>query len=361
MKSPLWQGPALALGAAALFGISAPLGKLLLEQMSPLWLAGLLSMGSGGGLGLWMLARRLLRRGSPKETPLRRPDLPWLAGSLLFGGFAAPILLALGLAHTPAASASLLLNLEGVCTALIAWFVFGEHFDQRIFLGMCAILAGAALLSWEGQQVPGIPWSALGIAGACLCWAIDNNLTRRISSADPVQITTLKGLSAGLVNVLLAILGSPAPPATSALLQGLALGWVSYGLSLVCFVLALRHLGTSRTGAYFSVAPFLGTALSLLIEWQLPPPLFWGAAALMGVGVWLHLFEKHDHFHRHEALEHSHAHVHDLHHQHAHSPSDPPGEPHTHWHRHEPMEHSHPHFPDIHHQHSHGPDDLTPP
>ncbi len=347
------RGPLLALGAAALFGISTPFGKILLSEMSPQWLGGLLCLGSGGGLALWMLLRRLLNRPVRQEAALTRKDLPLMSAATLIGGVFAPVLLAVGLDHTPASTASLLLNIEGVFTALIAWFVFHEHFDRRIFLGMLAILLGSAILSWQGQPGGGIPWNALGIAGACLCWAIDNNLTRKISAADPVQITALKGVVSGSVNVGIALLVSQKLPPWSAIAQASVLGFFSYGLSLVCFVLALRHLGTARTGAYFSTAPFLGSAIALSLAWQLPTALFWLAAALMAAGVLLHLTEEHNHLHRHEAMEHEHLHVHDAHHQHEHLPSDPPGEPHSHWHRHEVLEHSHPHFPDIHHQHPH--------
>jgi drug/metabolite transporter (DMT)-like permease len=340
--------------AALLFGVSTPLGKNLSEHMSPQWFGGLLCLGSGGGLLIWMLLRRIVHPHAPQEAALSRKDLPFFGLSLLFGGILAPVLLAYGLRHTPASTASLLLNLEGVLTALLAWFVFHEHFDRRIFFGMLAILGGAALLSaTSARSETGIPWNALAIAGACLCWALDNNVTRKISNVDPVQITALKGVPSGTLNLLLAAAAGQTTPTPLALLQGATLGFFSYGLSLVCFVLALRHIGTARTGAYFSTAPFIGSALALLLAPERPAPAFWIAAALMALGVLLHLTEEHNHFHRHEALEHEHLHYHDAHHQHPHGPDDPPGEPHSHWHRHEPLEHAHPHYPDIHHQHRH--------
>ncbi|MEI6712686.1 MAG: EamA family transporter [Verrucomicrobiota bacterium] len=347
------RGPLLAILAAAFFGISTPFGKVLLEHMSPQWLGGLFCTGSGLGLFLWMGLRRLLFGPIPKEAALKRSDLPWLACATIVGGIVAPVLLAYGLSHTPASAASLLLNIEGVFTASIAWWIFREHFDRRILLGMLLILSGSVFLSYTSTPDGGIPWSALGIAGACLCWAIDNNLTRKISAADPVQITALKGLVSGSINLGIAWKLSDSHPTWSALIQGGILGFFSYGLSLVFFVLALRHLGTARTGAYFSTAPFIGTAISILFYGEPTTPTFWIAAALMAIGVLLHLTEEHNHFHRHEVLEHEHLHVHDAHHQHEHSPTDPPGEPHSHWHRHEILEHSHPHYPDIHHQHEH--------
>lgn len=344
-------GVACALVAAALFGASTPLAKLLLgEGVGPVLLAGLLYLGSGCGLSLWWVARS---RRAKSEASLSRADLPWLFGATAFGGVAGPVLLLLGLAATPASTASLLLNLEGVLTALLAWFVFKENFDRRIALGMLAIVVGGVVLSWAGRPEAGVPWGPLAVAGACLCWAIDNNLTRRVSAADPVQIAALKGLVAGAVNTGIALAAGAKVPGLAAILGAAGVGFVGYGLSLVSFVLALRHLGTARTGAYFSTAPFVGAAVSLVlfresVSWPLV-----AAGGLMALGVWLHLTERHAHEHEHEELVHEHAHVHDDHHQHAHGPDDPTGEPHAHTHRHTPMRHSHPHYPDSHHRHKH--------
>jgi drug/metabolite transporter (DMT)-like permease len=259
----------------------------------------------------------------------------------------------IGLATTPASSTSLLLNLEGVLTALLAWFVFRENFDRRILLGVIAIVAGGVLLTCDPDEALGLSWGALAIIGACFCWAIDNNLTRRVSGADPVQIAMLKGLSAGTANLLIGLMISGKSAPASLLAGAGLLGFLSYGVSLTCFVLALRDLGTARTGAYFSTAPFIGVMLSLFLLREMPPLLFWPALLLMAFGVWLHLTEHHEHDHFHEALEHEHRHRHDQHHQHEHIQTDPPGEPHSHWHRHKPMLHSHLHVPDIHHRHGH--------
>jgi drug/metabolite transporter (DMT)-like permease len=267
-----------------------------------------------------------------------------------------PLLLMNGLMRTPASGASLLLNLEGVFTALLAWFVFRENFDRRIALGMLAIIVAGGLLSWEGRLSWGGLMGPLAVAGACLCWGIDNNLTQKVSAGDPVQITMLKGLTAGSVNTALALFLGASWPAAPRVVAALVLGFLSYGVSLVFFVLALRRLGTARTGAYFSTAPFVGALLSLVVFRERPTTLLIVAAALMGIGVWLHFTERHEHEHRHEKMEHDHAHVHDEHHQHVHVPGDPPltdPTPHTHRHRHEPMVHSHPHYPDIHHRHGH--------
>ena len=354
MRTPLPPGRSgvlYAILAAALFGASTPLAKLLLGEIPPVALAGLLYLGSGLGLSAWWLLAGL--RGRSAEARLNRADLPWLAGAVGAGGVVGPALLMLGLASTPASTAALLLNLEGVLTALLAWFVFRENFDRRIALGMAAITAGGVLLSWGGTHGVQVPWGSLAVAGACLAWAVDNNLTRKVSASDPVQVAAIKGVVAGTVNLALGFgLGFHVPAVTTVLAAG-AVGLLGYGVSLVCFVLALRHLGTARTGAYFSLAPFVGAGLSLAVFSEQVTGYFAAAALLMGIGVWLHLTERHEHEHLHEEMEHYHLHHHDEHHQHEHAPGDPPGEPHSHPHRHTALRHSHPHYPDIHHRHEH--------
>jgi drug/metabolite transporter (DMT)-like permease len=313
-------------------------------------MAGLLYLGAGLGLALVHFSRRMV--GLPSvEAPLRRSDLPWLAIVILAGGVCGPLLLMFGLAQTAASGASLLLNLEGLATMLIAWTIFHENVDRRLLLGAASILTGALLLSWQGRA--SFEWGALLIAGACLCWGIDNNLTRRLSSADPVQIAMLKGLLAGTVNISLALVrGSVLPPSGSVAAIALV-GFFGYGVSLALFVLGLRYLGTARTGAYFSLAPFIGAVLSVLMLHEPASLRLLAAGGLMAVGLWLHLSERHEHEHAHQAVEHEHSHVHDEHHQHTHAASDPPGEPHTHTHRHQPLVHKHPHYPDLHHRHTH--------
>lgn len=346
-------GVLLAIASAALFGASTPFAKLLLGGgVSPWLLAGLLYLGSGLGLTLVHLARGAL--GVPAaEAPLRRADLPWLGLVVLTGGIIGPLLLMVGLTTTAASTSALLLNLEGLATMAIAWMVFRENVDRRLLLGAAAILAGAVVLSWQGGPT-GLGLGALAIAGACLAWGIDNNLTRKLSAADPVQIALIKGLVAGAVNLALALaLGAHMPPLTATLAAGLV-GLLGYGVSLVMFVLALRHLGAARTGAYFSTAPFIGAGLAIAMFGEPITMQLLAASALMIVGVALHLMEAHEHPHTHEALDHEHRHVHDAHHQHDHAPGDPPGEPHSHPHRHTPLTHTHPHYPDLHHRHGHG-------
>ncbi len=346
--SPVGIGYALA--AAVLFGLSTPAAKLLLGATDPWLLAGLFYVGSGLGLAAWRLVRSSTRA---KETALVRADVPWLAGAIIAGGVIGPILLMTGLSLVDASTASLLLTLEGVITALIAWFAFGENFDRRIVAGMLSIVAGAAVLAWPSTVTLAGALGPLAIIGACLAWGIDNNLTRKVSLADPVQTAMLKGLAAGPVAIALALWrGASWPAADAALLAGVV-GFLGYGCSLVLFVLALRHVGTARTAAYFSTAPFIGAVAALpLLGEPLTLPLV-AAALLMGIGVWLHVSERHLHEHEHERLAHTHRHWHDAHHQHAHTGDDPPGEPHSHPHVHAPLRHAHPHVPDAHHRHRH--------
>ena len=340
-----------ALAAALLFGASTPLAKVLVGTMPPLLLAGLLYLGSGLGLGALLLWRRTRGRASAENLRIPSREVPWLLAAILFGGILGPVLLMWGLTQTDAASASLLLNVEGVLTAVLAWLVFKENADRQIVLGMVAIVAGGVLLSWE----PGANLSvgALFIVGACLCWAVDNNLTRKVSTNDAVLVACLKGLLAGVCNTALASIGGAHLPPAPGIAASLAVGFLGYGLSLTLFVVGLRNLGTARTGAYFSVAPLFGVVLSLALWPAAPSMRFWAAAALMALGVWLHVRERHEHEHTHEPLEHGHRHRHDEHHQHEHDVEWGGQEPHVHRHRHEPLMHKHPHYPDIHHRHRH--------
>jgi drug/metabolite transporter (DMT)-like permease len=348
--SHLWPGVPFALGSAILFGASAPLSKLLIGSIDPWLLAGILYIGAGIGLALVHWGRPLI--GLPNvEAPLQGADIPWLGAVIVFGGLLGPLFLMLGLSQTTAASGSLFLNLEGLATMAIAWIVFRENVDRRLLIGAGAILAGAVLLSWNGLALR-LDSGGLFIVAACLCWGIDNNLTRKLSAADPVQIAMIKGLVAGCTNFALAMFLGASLPTAGLLSAGAAVGFLGIGVSLVLFMFGLRHLGTARTGAYFSLAPFIGALLAVIIFHDAVTVQLVSAGLLMGIGIWLHLSERHDHEHAHEALEHEHSHTHDEHHQHEHDGLV--SEPHSHWHRHEPMRHKHPHYPDLHHRHSHG-------
>jgi drug/metabolite transporter (DMT)-like permease len=344
--SPRSTAILIALAAAALFGAATPFTKLMLGTLSPFMAAGLFYLGSGAGLAIVML----LRQGATQR--IQRAEMPWLAGAIVAGGIAGPVLLMLGLSTTSAATSALLLNLEGVLTASIAWIVFRENVDTHVFLGMLAIVAGGALLSWQ-PGASAAPTGALAIVGACFCWAVDNNLTRKVSTSDATLIACVKGLVAGTVNVSIAFAMGARLPSAVHIGAAMLTGFAGYGVSLVLFVMALRELGTARTGAYFSVAPLIGVAVSLTIWPALPDASFWIAAALMALGVWLHVRERHEHSHTHERMMHTHRHVHDAHHQHEHDFPYSGDAPHTHAHEHLPITHSHAHFPDVHHRHRH--------
>lgn len=318
----------------------------MLDAVDPWLLAGLLYFGSGVGLSLY----RQFSHAPAVRLP--RSEVPWFAGAILAGGIIGPVLLMFGLTGMPASGASLLLNAESVFTALLAWFAFKENFDRRIALGMLVILAGAVILSVPAEaQISGL-WPSLAILGACFAWGIDNNLTRKVSLTDATWIASVKGWVSGIVNLGLAFSLGASMPAWPSLAGAMTIGLFAYGVSLALFVVSLRHLGTARTGAYFSVAPFFGALLAVLMGEPVTMPLL-VAGALMALGTWLHLTERHEHGHVHEETEHSHGHFHDEHHQHAHDYPVTPDTKHGHKHRHEPLTHTHPHFPDAHHRHRH--------
>jgi drug/metabolite transporter (DMT)-like permease len=344
-------GVVAAIAAALLFGAGTPFAKLLLARIDPWMLAALLYLGSGTGLWLFRRIRRA------PAVRLERGEWRWLAGAIVSGGMVGPVLLMLGLSAMPASGAALLLNAEAVFTAVLAWFAFKENFDRRIAIGMLAIVAGAALLSWPRDANFAGVWPALSVLGACLAWAMVNNLTRKVSLADASYIAMVKGLVAGVTNLALAFAIGATLPAPSTVMSAALLGFASYGVSLVLFVVGLRNLGTARTGAYFSVAPFLGAIIAIVTLGEPVSLQLVGAGLLMALGVGLHLTERHQHRHTHEAVAHSHDHVHaadgDVHHDHEHAEGVPPGTRHVHWHQHNPISHAHEHYPDAHHRHTH--------
>jgi drug/metabolite transporter (DMT)-like permease len=341
-----FRGAVTGLGAALLFGISTPVAKWLLPSTGPFLLAGLLYLGAGLGLALAAPFRR-----AGRESPLRREDLPTLAGMVMAGGIAGPLLLLLGLARLPGAQASLLLNLEAPFTIGLAVLVFGESLSRRELLGAAVIVAGGvALAAGAGGGSPQL-WSSLAVAGACGAWALDNNLGQRLALRDPVAVTRVKALAAGTVNLGLAMAVGERLPPGPALAGALVTGFLGYGLSIVLHLLAMRHVGAARQAAYFATAPFVGALAAVPILGERLGATELGAGVLMAVGTILLLRARHDHWHEHEALEHDHAHLHEGHHQHAHQGAGV--EPHAHPHRHAPVVHDHPHLPDAHHRHRH--------
>jgi drug/metabolite transporter (DMT)-like permease len=343
-----WRGGAYGLLAAALFGLSAPIAKRLLGEVRPQLLAGLLYLGAGLGLAV---LRRL--RGAPREAALKRQDLPALAGVIVAGGVLGPLLLLLGLERVSGVVGSLLLNLEGPLTMLLAVALFGEHLGRYGALAAALILAGAALLKLELGAASVDGWGMACVALACLSWAIDNNLTQRLSLRDPFAIVRIKALAAGSFNLALGLVLGGQLPGWRVCAAAMALGLVSYGGSVVLDAYALRLVGAAREAAYFATAPFVGALAATLLFGERLRPSDGVALLAMALGVAALLLERHAHWHEHEPLEHEHAHEHDQHHRHSHAPGTPPGEPHSHPHRHAALAHDHPHLPDLHHRHRH--------
>ena len=346
------RGYLCGLLAAALFGVSPPLCKRLLGEVSPLMLSGCLYLSGGLALSLFLGGRRLL--GLPmREAELRRADVPLLLGITLLGGFAGPLLMLLGLARLSGLVGSLLLNLEAPLTMALAVIVFREHLARLEWAAAALIVGGAMAL----RQEPGLGRTdglgMLCMSGACLCWALDNNLTQRLSVRDPVRLARWKTLGAGTASLAMGILLGGRIPRPELAASLLAIGALSYGLSLVLDNYALRLLGAAREAALFSTAPFLGALASLLVLAQRPTGWHGLGGGLMLAGVIVALRERHSHPHRHEPIEHEHVHTHDEHHRHTHSDDDPAGEPHSHFHVHDAIEHEHPHASDIHHRHDH--------
>ena len=336
------RGSALGLASALLFGLGAPVSKLLLPGTQPLVLAALLYLGAGLAF--------LVARPSRAEAPLARSDAPWLAASVIAGAGAAPVLMLFGLARLSGLAGSLLLNLEAPFTIALAVLIFGEHLSRREAAAAAIVVLGGALIGarggWSGSAA-----GAVSIALACLCWAIDNNVSARLALKDPIRVLRIKALCAGAANLVLALaLGGSLPPiATCA--AALALGSVSYGASLLLYLRAQRALGAARQAVLFAAAPFAGALASVPLLGDRPSLLDLAAAALMALGIAGLLRARHAHLHTHEPLEHDHLHVHDAHHPHAHQPGV--AEPHSHPHTHEPLEHEHPHVSDPHHRHPH--------
>ncbi len=284
-------GIGFAITASLLFGSVTPLKKILLHQIEPWMLASLFSIGAGVGLALIYGWRELVVQ-PMQNRRIRRQDWGWLSAGILTGSILAPVLLIFGLVYSSAAAASLLLNLEGALTALIAWFIFREQFSWRLAAGIVVIILSSMFLSWTNYLEVGVSWGALAVIGACLCWGIDNNLTRQIAERDSLQVATIRSCISGVVSVGIALLMGEAQPTVKAITTVGILGFFTHGLSLLCFVLALRNIGASRTGAYFSLAPFIGALGSIMFLGEQPPPYLLITLALMMLGVWLCITEQ---------------------------------------------------------------------
>jgi len=336
-----------ALLAAIFFGASAPIAKLLLGDIAPIFLAALLYLGSGTGISLVKLTQQI--QSKEVEANIKAPDIKWLTGAIISGGIAAPIILMISLQNTPASTASLLLNFEGVGTTVIALLFFKEAISRRAWTAIIVITLASIFLSTNFESGFGLSLGALGIILACVLWGVDNNFTRNISGKDPLAIVAWKGLVAGTFSFFLALfIGNPFP-SLKTILGTLALGFVSYGLSTMLFIRSMRGLGAARTSALYGTAPLAGVLLSIVIFGEFPSFWFIIAAILMIGGALLLINEQHEHSHVHTALIHEHSHLHNDS-SHGHADVD---EAHSHEHEHPAEEHEHDHMPDIHHRHGH--------
>jgi drug/metabolite transporter (DMT)-like permease len=344
-----------ALGAAILFGASTPLSKMLLQDIEPVILAGLLYLGCGVSAMILRFFRLALEKDVPIEADLTYRDIPWLAGAVIAGGILAPILLLIGLLSTPAATASILLNLEIVATVVIASYIFNEAIGRRIWWAMALITIAGIALSLDVTGSWGFSLGALAVISACLLWGLDNNLTRNVSAKDPLVIVAIKGIAAGSFSLMLGLILGKSLPSLWIVSLALLVGSFSYGVSITFFVLAMRGLGTARTGMLYATAPFIGVALSFGLLQEQPSLLFLVSIPLMVLGVVLMVSESHAHAHAHEFEEHNHRHSHpEIHHKHTHeSESLEEASTHSHWHIHPPGVHAHEHNPDLHHRHPH--------
>jgi len=341
-----------ALIAALLFGASAPLAKLLLGEVEPIPLAAFLYLGSGIGLLGIKLFQRINKQGINDEAQVEKSDFWWLLGAIVAGGVAAPITLLFSLKNTPAATASLLLNFEGVATTLIAFFAFKESISRRAWWAIALITIASIFLSINLNAEWGFSLGALGIIAACVLWGVDNNFTRNISAKDPLVIVTIKGLGAGSCSLIMALFLGNKLPSWEVILGALVLGSLSYGASIVLFIYAMRGLGSARTSALFSTAPIAGIILSILIFQEFPCWLFIVALPIMVVGAFLLVNDEHEHHHVHEMVVHEHSHIHDDgHHEHEHDGEF--AKKHSHVHKHDELTHAHHHMPDLHHRHVH--------
>ena len=343
---PALRGGLFALAAALLFGISTPLVQRAGRGLGPFTTAALLYGGAA-------LIGALLRRSVDREAALRRGDLPRLVLMALFGAALGPVALAWGLQHTSGTSASLMLALEALFTAVLARSLYREVMDRRVWTAMLLLLAGGMVLVLDRGLIGGVQMlGLLAVLAATAAWGVDNTLSRALAERDPSQVVLGKSLMGAVTTAALAVAAGEPAPSWGAAAALLAIGASGYGLSLRLYLLAQRAFGAARTGSVFAFAPFIGALLAIALGDR---SLSWGmgaGGALMLAGVALHLAESHGHEHEHEALEHEHAHTHDDgHHDHVHDPM--PAGAHSHLHRHEPMRHAHPHVPDAHHAHRH--------
>jgi drug/metabolite transporter (DMT)-like permease len=346
MDLPALRGASLALAAAALFGASTPLLQFFGCGVGPFTTAALLYLGAA-------IVGALSRRPADREARLARRDLPRLLAMAASGAVIGPVALAWGLQRTSGTSASLMLTLEALFTALLAWRLYHETMGRRVWVAMLLLLAGgAALILDQGQAGETRLWGLLAVLLATAAWGVDNTLSRAVAERDPSQVVMAKAALGALATMLLAVIAGERLPGSTAALGLILVGMSGYGLSLRFYLLAQRAFGAARTGSVFAFAPFIGAALAVALGERGTGGLLLLGALLMLLGIVLHLTESHEHEHEHAPLEHEHAHRHDDgHHDHVHVPM--PVDEHSHPHRHVRLRHAHPHVPDVHHSHRH--------
>ena len=338
--------------SAALFGISPPLAKLLVKNIPPVALAGFLYFGAFAGLSLYSIMRRIVSTENIRSANLKKEDFPWLFGAVISGGIIAPICLMFGLSQISGFTTSLLLNLEGIFTAVVAVIFFKEKAGKRLWLALMCMTAAGVFLTWDSSQGKFNFLGPLLVTLSMICWGIDNNLTRNISTRNPIQITCIKGFVSGLVSISLAYTLGMAIKWDLTIFYALLLGSFSYGISLVFFIKALEGLGSFRAGIFFSLAPFIGAVTSLILLQEWIGWVMFPAMMLTVAGFWFISTENHLHPHLHQEADHTHLHNHkDMHHIHEHA--EFAQEPHVHEHKHLEENHVHPHWPDTHHRHVH--------
>lgn len=352
----------MAILAAALYGISSPVSKILLEEIPPAMMASLLYLGAGSGMLLVNLFRR---SGSDvqKESGLTRNELPYIIAMILLD-IAAPLLLMVALTVTTAANASLLNNFEIVATSLIAMLIFKEAIGKRMWIAIALITTASLLLTINESGSLSFSFGSIFVILACACWGLENNCTRKLSSKNPLQIVVIKGFGSGLCSLAIAFAVRQFSSNVFYICLAFLLGFVAYGLSIYFYIFAQRELGAARTSAYYAVAPFIGVLISIIVFRQKMNASFVAALLIMIAGAYFAASERHQHDHVHHPVTHEHRHNHhDSHHDHHHDNDqilgdflgqDPaPAGDHSHIHTHENIRHVHLHTPDIHHDHSH--------
>ena len=340
-----------AILAAALYAINIPLAKLLLVQVEPTMLAALLYLGAGLGMIIYRLCKKLL--GKPQRAAsLTRKELPYTLAMIILD-IAAPILLMLGISQTNSANVSLLNNFEIVATSLIALLLFKEVISHRLWLAIGLVTLASIILSFEGSEAFVFNQGSLLVLGACICWGFENNSTKMLSNKSSEEIVIIKGCCSGLGSLSIALLLGEAQPALLYLAAALLLGFVAYGMSINFYILAQKDLGAAKTSAYYSIAPFLGVAFSLLLLGEQPSYLFYIGLVLMIISTYFMVMDTielqhthlhthiHSHPHRHGKLVHTHSHSHQHSHLHIHS-----GDANSHSHQHQELGGSHDHLHD---------------